>query len=167
MQRWNLIAVALLLVAPSALLAQENDDAMKHDKAMEHMDKMEHMDATADITAHSEAFEAAWNASDWAALAAMYMDDAIVMPPGSEAIEGMEAISAFFGALPGDVSLDLTTLEVFSVMGAALEVGSWVMTAADGSHADHGSYMAAFSKTDDGWKIARDIWNSNMAPAGY
>ena len=149
-----LFAAALLLFAPSALSAQDYEG------------EKEHTDATAAITAASEAFEAAWNEGDWAALTAMYTDDAVIMPPGSEAVEGTEAILAFFDAGSGDVSLELTTLEVFSVEGAALEVGSWVMTAADGSHADHGNYMAAFKQTDDGWKIARDMWNSNMAPAG-
>ncbi len=154
MRLWNLSAVALLLVAPSALSAQDYEDEMKHP------------DATAAITAASEAFEAAYNAGDAAAVSAMYTDDGFVMAPGAESVEGMEAISALFaGAFEGEggMILDLQTGDVFSVEGAALEVGGWVMTGADGSHVDHGKYMAAWVHTEDGWKITRDIWNSSMA----
>ena len=153
MKFWSLSAVALLLFAPTALSAQDDEGAM------------EHTDATDAITAHSEAFEAAWNEGDWATLAAMYTDDAIAMPPGGEAVEGSEAIAAFMSTRDDGMVLDLMTKEVYSVEGAALEVGSWTMTGADGSHLDHGNYMVAWSHTDDGWKLARDMWNSNMAPS--
>lgn len=151
MRLWNLAAATLLLAAPSALSAQE----------------MDHTDATDEITAASEAFEAAYNAADAATISAMYTDDAVIMSPGAEPIEGMEAISAWFegGLVEDGPILDLQTEEVFTVEGAALEVGLWVMTGADGSHLDHGNYMAAWSHTEDGWKMARDIWNSNMAPS--
>ncbi len=150
MRRWNLFAVALLFAAPSALSAQD------------------HTDATAAITAASDAFDAAFNAGDAAALSVMYTTDAIAYPPGGEPIEGREAISAWWegGLVEGGPTLDLQTGEVFSVEGAALETGSYVFTGADGSHVDHGNYMIAWSHTEDGWQIARDMWNSNMAPSG-
>ncbi|MFQ5530758.1 MAG: YybH family protein [Gemmatimonadota bacterium] len=153
MRRSHLLLAVGLLAMPAALSAQEYDEEAKPD------------DATAAIPAASEAFDAAWNERDWTAVAAMYTEDAVVMPPGSEPLQAREAILSYFSEGSGGVSLDLETLEVFSVEGAALEVGSWVMTAPDGSHVDHGNYMAAFSHTDDGWKIVRDMWNSNMAPA--
>ncbi len=147
MRLWSLFAVALLIAAPSTLSAQE------------------HVDATAAITAASEAFDAAYNAADAAAISAMYTNDAVVYPPGGEAIEGMEAISAWFagGLVEGGPTLDLQTGDVFAIEGAALETGSYVMTGADGSHIDHGNYMVAWSHTEDGWRMARDMWNSNMA----
>ena len=153
MKLWKLFAVALLLVAPSALSAQDYEG------------EKEHTDATDAITAATEAFDAAYNVADAATISAMYTYDAVVYPPGGEPIEGMEAISAWFdsGLVEGGPSLDLQTGEVFSVEGAALETGRWVMTGADGSHLDHGNYLVAWSHTENGWKIARDIWNSNMA----
>ena len=44
----------------------------------------------------------------------------------------------------------------------ALETGSWVATAPDGKHLDHGPYLTLYKKSDGGWKIYRDIWNSSM-----
>lgn len=154
MRLWNLLAVALLLVAPSALSAQDYDEK-------------EHTDVTAAITAASEAFDAAYNAGDAAAIGAMYVEDAVLYPPGSEPVEGREAITALFegGLVEGGPSLDLQTGDVFNVEGAALEMGKWVMTGADGSHIDHGNYMVAWSHTEDGWKLVRDMWNSNMTPS--
>ena len=121
-------------------------------------------DATEAITAASEAFEAAWTAGDWDALGAMYTEDAVVMAPGMEAVEGRTGIVEFMSGRDEGMVLDLTTTEVFSVEGAALEVGSFTVTGAGGSHLDHGNYMVAWSWTDDGWQMARDMWNSNMAP---
>lgn len=149
----HLLLAAALLAVPSALWAQDYEE-----------EKKVHMDATAAITAASEAFSAAWTAGDWDAVGALYADDAVVMPPGAEAVTGPAAIAEMFGTVGEGWALDLTTTEVFSVEGAALEVGSWTMTGPDGSHADHGNYMAAWTWTDDGWKMARDMWNSNMAP---
>jgi len=153
MRSSHLLLAAALLVVPSTLWAQED----------EYEDKG-HMDATEAITAASEAFDDAWTAGDADALGAMYTDDAVLMPPGSEAISGRAAITEFFGQAGGGWTLDLTTTEVFSVEAAALEVGSYTITGPDGGHADHGNYMVAWSWTDDGWKMARDMWNSNMTP---
>jgi uncharacterized protein (TIGR02246 family) len=156
MRRSTLLAAASLLFAPAVLLAQDHEEK----------DHEGHMDATAAITAQSQAFNEGWNSGDWAAVAALYADDAVVMPPGSEAVTGRAAIEEMFATVGEGWGLELTTMEVFAVEGAALEVGSWVMTGPDGSHADHGNYMAAWTWTEDGWKMARDMWNSNMAPAG-
>jgi len=129
MRLWSLSAVALLIAAPSTLFAQD------------------HTDAKAEITAASEAFDAAYNAADAAAISAMYTNDAVVYPPGGEPVEGMEAISAWFagGLVEGGPTLDLQTGDVFAIEGAALETG------------------VAWSHTEEGWRMARDMWNSNMA----
>jgi len=149
MRRSYLMFAAALLFAPAVLMAQDYEEK-------------DHMDATEAITAASNAFDAAWTAGDADALGAMYTEDAVLMPPGSDAIAGRAAITEFFGGVGGGWTLDLTTTEVFSVEGAALEVGSYTVTDADGGHADHGNYMVAWSWSEDGWQMARDMWNSNM-----
>ena len=150
MRRSYLLFAAALLFAPAALMAQDYDEK-------------EHSDATEAITAASDAFDAAWTAGDWDALGAMYTEDAVVMAPGAEAVTGRAAIAEFMSGRADGLVLDLTTTEVFSVEGAALEVGSYMIAGADGGHVDHGNYMVAWSWTDDGWQMARDMWNSNMS----
>ena len=123
-------------------------------------------DAKTEVTAAAEKMEAAFNQKDAATLTALYAETAIVMPPGIEPLKGQEAIRAMWESL-GETTptLALTTTDVMPVGDLAVETGSWSMTAPDGSHADHGSYLAVWKKTDGGWKMIRDTWNSSMAPS--
>ena len=43
-----------------------------------------------------------------------------------------------------------------------IETGGWTATDPAGTHLDHGNYLAVWKKTDHGWKMVRDIWNSSM-----
>jgi uncharacterized protein (TIGR02246 family) len=123
-------------------------------------------DARAEVTAAAEKMEVAFNQKDAATLTALYADNAIVMPPGVEPLKGHEAIRAMWESLDASTpTLALSTTDVMPVGDLAIETGSWSMTAPDGSHADHGSYLAVWKKTDGGWKMVRDTWNSSMAPS--
>ena len=44
----------------------------------------------------------------------------------------------------------------------AVQIGRWVVTAADGEQLSGGSFLHVWRKTDGGWKTVRDIWNSSM-----
>jgi len=121
--------------------------------------------AKAEITAAAETMEVAFNSRDAATLTALYAETALVMPPGVEPLKGHEAIRAMWDSLDESApTLDLTTTDVMPMGDLAVETGRWSMTAPDGSHADHGSYLAVWKKTDDGWKMIRDTWNSSMPP---
>ena len=120
-------------------------------------------DAKAEITAAAEKMEVAFNGKDAATLTALYAEDAVVMPPGVEPLKGHEAIRAMWESLDAATpTLALQTKDVMPAGDLAIETGSWSMTAPDGSHADHGSYLAVWKKTDGGWKMIRDTWNSSM-----
>ena len=54
-------------------------------------------------------------------------------------------------------------MEVHDLGDMAVEVGTYVDTGPDGEHVDHGNFLAVWKKTGEGWRIARDIFNSNMA----
>lgn len=119
------------------------------------------------IRAGSQAWETAYNAGDAAALAALYTPDGSVMTPGQEPATGTAAIEALyrgaFKAAPGAKNA-VKVLEVLAGDGWAVESGSFVATAADGSHADHGRYLTVWKKVGGKWQIYRDIWNSSMTP---
>lgn len=122
-------------------------------------------DADKAIRDGSQKWAAAWNAGDAAALAALYADDAVVMAPGEEPAEGRAAIEAHYRsgleAAPGTENI-IKTLEVMAAGDWAVEVGSFVANAADGSHLDHGRYVAVWKKVEGKWMLYRDIWNSSM-----
>lgn len=118
------------------------------------------------IRAGTEAWKAAWNAGDAAALASLYAEDATVMAPGQEPAVGRAAIEAGMGsaleAVPGG-QMELETLEVMVNDDMAVEIGRFVFSGADGSHVDHGPYVAVWKQVDGKWLLYRDIWNSSMA----
>lgn len=110
------------------------------------------------------AWEVAFNSGDAAALTAVYAKDAVVMPPGTDAVTGHEALMAMwtkeiatgakFSIEPGDVMMH---------GDMAVETGTYTANSAEGEHLDHGKYMAVWKNVPDvGWKIVRDIWNSSM-----
>jgi uncharacterized protein (TIGR02246 family) len=121
-------------------------------------------DLRAEIGKMSKAWEKAYNAGDAAALAALYDKDAMVLPPNADPASGSGAIRKYFDAdVKAGAKDALTTDDVVGSGDNAVETGKYVVTTADGKHLDHGKYVTVYKKADGGWKIYRDIWNSNMA----
>ena len=120
-------------------------------------------DLRAQIGKMDQAWQAAYNAGDAAALTALYTKDAKIMAPEVEPASGSAAIKAFFTADMAQGAKNTLTLgEVIGFGDFALETGGWVANAADGKHLDHGPFMTLYKKVDGGWKIYRDTWNSSM-----
>lgn len=139
------VICATLLIVPSIVLAQDTES---------------------EIEAGSEAWQEAWNAGDAAAIASLYAENAVLLPPGAEPVTGREAIQAFWQTALDEqagVTGELETVEVHDFGDAAVEVGSYVDTGPGGEHVDHGKYVAIWKKLDGEWKIIRDIFNSSMA----
>jgi uncharacterized protein (TIGR02246 family) len=121
-------------------------------------------DLTAQISKMSDAWEKAYNAADAAGLAALYAKDARVLPPNGDPVSGSSAIRTYFdGDVKAGAKDELTTENVVGSGDYAVETGKFVVTSAEGKHLDHGKYVTVYKKADGGWKIFRDIWNSNMA----
>lgn len=115
-------------------------------------------------------FEAAFNAGDADALAAMYTADAVVMAPNTKWLEGHNAIRGlwqnFFDA--GVSDLDLNTVDLVVEGTRASEVGTLSLTAPDGKGGRvtaHAKYIVLWQQRGNGvWRLHRDIWNND--PAG-
>jgi uncharacterized protein (TIGR02246 family) len=121
-------------------------------------------DLRAQIGKLSQAWEKAYNAGDAAGVAALYGKDARVMPPNAEPASGSSAIRTFFdGDVKSGAKMALTMEDATGSGDYAVETGKWVATSSDGKHLDHGKYVTVYKKAEGGWKIYRDIWNSNMA----
>jgi uncharacterized protein (TIGR02246 family) len=121
-------------------------------------------DLRGEIGKMSKAWEKAYNAGDAAALTALYAKDAMVMAPNGDPASGSSAIKTYFdGDVKAGAKNALTTEDVAGSGDYAVETGKFVVTTADGKHLDHGKYVTVYKKADGGWKIYRDIWNSNMA----
>ena len=89
-------------------------------------------------------FEAAFNRRDAAALAAMYTEDARLLPPGSEMVSGRSAIQEFWqGAFDMGVSGgELRPQQIEARDDLAYEMSR---------------------QTGGAWQMAVDIWNGNAS----
>ena len=103
-----------------------------------------------------------------AAIAALYTDDATLMPPNSEMINGKSGIEAFWkgGLEMGIRDAVLTTVEVLGMGDLACEIGQYKLKIQPGGQAaleDNGKYIVIWKRQADGsWKLHVDIWNTSM-----
>ncbi len=104
---------------------------------------------------------------DPASVAALYTEDATLLPPNSEAIRGRQGIEAFFktGMQMGISEATLETVDVEYLGDVAYEVGAYTMKIEpEGGQAtvDKGKYVVVWKREGDGpWKLAIDMWNTN------
>jgi ketosteroid isomerase-like protein len=122
------------------------------------------------LAQNAEGWARAAEAGDMAALGSFYQEDAILMPPNHEVIRGREGIQAHFGAFPTLSDVRLEQIDVGGGPDWAYVRGSYSMTIHIPNvpipASDRGKYIELWEKQADGsWKIARDIYNSDVAPA--
>lgn len=121
------------------------------------------------IEAQNRAFGEAVRAGDTAAIAALYTEDGAVLPPNAPRASGRDALAAFWGdVLASGIGAAVLTTEELSYAGGdvATEIGSAVLSTRDGAVADEAKYAVLWKQTPNGWRMHRDIWNSNRpAPA--
>lgn len=99
------------------------------------------------------------NRGDAAALANLYAEDAMLLPPDHEPIRGREAIGAFWRQ-GTDEGLEVTNLAVEVDGGVGYMVGRYHLPATDEEPADSGKYVMCLKRQRDGsWKLTADIWN--------
>jgi uncharacterized protein (TIGR02246 family) len=112
----------------------------------------------------NNAWTAAFNKGDAQAVAAMYAEDAYVLPPGSDIVKGRAAIEAFWRQAAqqmGDAKL--TTLDVLPLgRNAAREIGTVSLkTKSQPPQEVVGKYAVVWRKIGGQWKLATDIWNTS------
>ncbi|MGC2199122.1 MAG: SgcJ/EcaC family oxidoreductase [Stellaceae bacterium] len=112
----------------------------------------------------NDAWTAAFNKGDAAAVAAMYAEDAYVLPPGADMVKGRAAIEGFWRQAAqqmGDAKL--TAVDVLALgPDAAREIGTVTLkTKAQPPQEIAGKYVVVWRKIGGDWKLATDIWNTN------
>jgi len=112
----------------------------------------------------NDAWTAAFNKGDAVAVAALYTEDAYVLPPGSEMVKGRAAIEAFWRQAAqqmGDAKL--TTVDVLPLgRSAAREIGTVTLkTKSQPPQEVVGKYVVVWRKIGRDWKLATDIWNTD------
>lgn len=140
--------------------------------------------ATAPVAANTAADEAKLKAdalvwfdhyanADAEALASLYADDALLMPPGAAAVTGRPGIKTFLGEDSAKAKAAGISLKNVSVTGVGVNgdigwlSGTYTVHDASGSTIDGGSYLSVHRRVNGSWPYIRDIWNSDrpLAPA--
>jgi uncharacterized protein (TIGR02246 family) len=124
------------------------------------------------VRAVDEAWGKAAAANDGKAIAALYADDATLLPPTEPVKKGAEAKkywTDFTDAYTG--TIDLTTTAVEGRGDLAYNVGTYRSTVtpkkagAKPFPTEEGKYVEVLKKQSDGsWKIVYDIWNTDAPP---
>ena len=118
----------------------------------------------ADIQQLNDQWAAAFNKGDAAAVAAMYTQDAYMLPAGAPMLKGRAAIEGFVKQITQQLGdFKLTTLDVKPLgADAALEIGTATFkTKAQPPHDGAVKYAVVWQKEDGRWKLLQDIWNSD------
>jgi ketosteroid isomerase-like protein len=122
-------------------------------------------DQSAELAAMTSGWGDALNAGDIDALAALYADDCVLMPPNSELAKGQAAARASFGEMiDAGLTGGLDTIEVAAAGDIGFHTGTYWLKSADGTIVDRGKYTEAWRKVAGEWKMVNDIWNSDLAP---
>lgn len=117
------------------------------------------------VTEGNRKFGAAASRKDYAGMAALYTDEAKVLPPDAPIVTGRKAIEEFWrsaAAALGLTSVTLKTLDLEAAGDNAYEVGEADLRLSSGPAKV--KYVVVWLKGDDGqWRIHRDIWNNMPA----
>ncbi len=112
----------------------------------------------------------AYNGGDAKAVAALYAEDALLLPPGAPGVSGRAAIQAFFTK---DIAGSQAAGAVFAVdpktdVGVSgntgWESGTYKVTA-KGAVVETGKFLSVSRKKDGKWLYLRDTWNADAPPA--
>jgi uncharacterized protein (TIGR02246 family) len=120
------------------------------------------------IAAPIEQFMVAFSRGNAAGVAAVYTEDAQVLPPNSDVVSGKQAIQTLWqGAMNmGVTAVNLETGEAEQYGNTAYEVGRFTLQGAEGQMIDAGKYVVIWKQEGGQWKLHRDIWNSSRPAPG-
>jgi len=101
---------------------------------------------------------------DATALASLYAPDAQMMPPGMPLATGDGIRQVWQGVIDmGVTGGALKTLTLEEHDDTTIESGQYELHVR-GEVVDVGKYVVVYRKTDKGWKLGIDIFNSDRAP---
>jgi ketosteroid isomerase-like protein len=121
------------------------------------------------VRATNDAFADAIARGDATAAAAVYAEDARLLPPGVPSVLGRAAAECFWGSVidAGVCGVEFEALELEQHDDTAYEIGGYVLASAPvGAEPtiERGKYVVIHKRQADGsWKWAVDIFNSNAS----
>ncbi len=142
------VMIAMFLLINAGCTAVQQDNAATHNA----------------IVAANEQFMIAFKSGDATAMAALYTEDAQLLPPNSDLVSGKQAVQVFWTTV-FDMGIETAALETSEVEGVgdtAYEVGKYTLFIAGEQVADSGKYVVIWKRVNGQWKLYRDIWNTSV-----
>lgn len=119
------------------------------------------------IAASNQLYNESFAKADSAMFINCYTSDAVLMAPNMPAFNGSAAILGFYNAAltqMGVKGIALSTTDVYGAGDFVTEQGTYELFAAENKSIDKGKFLVLWKKTDNGWKMYRDIFNSDNPP---
>jgi ketosteroid isomerase-like protein len=125
------------------------------------------------LQAADQSWEKAYNVGNVDAVASLYDEHAVLLPPGAPGASGRAAIRAFFAkdiaeSAKAGVAFSLGPKPAGGVSGdMGWQSGTYVVKDKTGKVVDSGKYLSVSVKKGGKWLYVRDTWNSDgpSAPA--
>jgi ketosteroid isomerase-like protein len=123
------------------------------------------------LKAADQNWEKAYNAGNADAVAKLYDEQAVLLPPGAPGVSGRAAIKAFFAK---DIAESQKAGVAFILgpnpSGGATgdmgwQSGTYVVKDKAGKVLEAGKYLSVSRRKDGKWLYVRDTWNADGAPA--
>ena len=115
------------------------------------------------LKAMRDVWQAAFDARDAAAIAAIYAEDGALMPPNSDTMIGRAAIEVFWADFQASgIGAEVQDTDVYAHGDVGYKVGIYTVSDAGGATIDEGKYVEVWRHVDGKWQMHRDIWNSNL-----
>jgi uncharacterized protein (TIGR02246 family) len=122
-------------------------------------------EARAGIAAVNQQFMDAVERKDAPGIAALYTEDARILPPGSPPVEGRAAIEQLFASMTQGIGrLQIDTVELMGHGDMAHEQEALTFFDATGAKVDEGKAIVIWKKVGEDWRLHRDIFNSSVPP---
>jgi len=113
----------------------------------------------------------AYNAGEPDRIIALYAGDAVVMPPDAPSVTGDAALRSFLademaGARKGGITIVLTGDDESGMSGdLGWHHGTFKVVGEGGASLGTGKFLEIWQRQQGKWRITRDIWNNDAAPA--
>ena len=111
-----------------------------------------------------------YNAGNADAVASLYDEQAVLLPPGAPAVSGRAAIKAFFAKDTAEshkagVAFSLGPKPAGGISGnMGWQSGTYTVKDKAGKVVETGKYLSVSMKKDGKWLYVRDTWNADGAP---
>ena len=108
-----------------------------------------------------QSYAQAYRSNDPDAMAALYADGAMLLPPGHELVKGRDSVRAFWSR-GMEAGFEMATVSIEVSGNAGYVVGRYYVPPDDEDDAETGKYIIALRRERDGvWRITADIWNAD------